>query len=77
MRIISQQNLPSSLVAMVTQEIIYALPNKTFRIMLANLSKRPIYLPKMNFVVVGIDVLNSNIYFSVESEESVNSIRKL
>lgn len=69
MRIKSHQNLLSSRVEMVDEGIIDELPKKTFRIMVGNLSKKPIHLPKRTYVGVGVDVPNRIVSFSGEPEE--------
>lgn len=73
-RIRSHPNLISLLVAMVSQGFMDALPQNTFRIMVSNLSKNPIYLLKRMFVGIEVEVSNIINSFSVEGEESVNSI---
>lgn len=64
----------SSRLEMVAQRMIEAIPNKPLRLMVPNLSKEPIHLPKQIYVGVGVHVLKRIVSFSGKLEESVNSI---
>lgn len=59
---------------MVAQGISDELPNKPFRIIVANLSKKPIHLTKRMLAGVGVDVPSRIVSFSVEVEDSVKAI---
>lgn len=75
MRIKSHPRLISSRVSIVAQGFMEVISNQPLKVMLSNLSKKSINLPKRMYLTLGVDVPHRIVKFPTDEEiYSVNKI---